>query len=255
MNLLSTIEKDIIKQELDSYILNNGENEESIICSLVYKFAKKLPYSMDYLDENFIPGDFLNVIPTQKNNAIFKYYDNIYGQMIGWGDSLKSGVLLQVCAIFQKMLCGNIPHDYELKDDDYINLGINNMTSNQEYNYRLFELLKKLPEYYNRVNTSSNQEERRNTLDEIYTLMKNQVGQKIGGFRQTEVNGDVVSVKEVKATTNWEPYRDLEMIYCFSNIDGYGMDCSELINKIIEMSNIPNNYLKDEKVKQLQKEN
>ena len=255
MNLLSTVKNDIIKKELENYILNNNENEENIICSLVYKFARKLPYSMDYLDENFIPGDFLNVTPTQKNNRIFKYYNNIYGQMIDWGDSLKSGVLLQVCVIFQKMLCGIVPHDYELKDEDFSNLGISNMTSNQEYNYNLFETLKKLPEYYTIVNASSNIEDRRKALDEIYLLMKNQIGQKVGGMRRTEVNGSIIKIQESKAITNWSPYRDLEMLYCFSNIDGYGMDCSELINKIMEISNIPNNHLKEKKVKLIKKEN
>ena len=45
------------------------------------------------------------------------------------------------------------------------------------------------------------------------------------------------------------------MLYCFSNIDSYGMDCSELLNKIVEISNIPNNHLKEEKVKLIKKEN
>ena len=255
MNLLSTVKNDLVKKKFENYISNNNENEENIICSIVYKFARNLPYSMDYMDENFIPGDFLNVIPTQKNNIIFKYYDNMYSQMINWGDTLKSGVLLQVCFIFQKMLCGIIPHDYELKDEDFINLDIINMTSNQEYNYNLFETLKKLPEYYTIVTASSNIEDRRKSLDEIYLLMKKQIGQKVGGLRRTEVNGSVTQIQESKATTNWSPYRDLEMLYCFSNIDVYGIDCSELINGIMEISNIPNNYLKDEKVKLIKKEN
>ena len=32
----------------------NGKQEDDVICSMVYNFAKKLPYSMDYLDRKSV---------------------------------------------------------------------------------------------------------------------------------------------------------------------------------------------------------
>ena len=41
----------------------NQISEDEVICSIVYEFASKLPYSMDYMDKDFVPGIFLNVAP------------------------------------------------------------------------------------------------------------------------------------------------------------------------------------------------
>ena len=199
---------------------------------MAYKFSKKLPYSMDYKDEDYIPGDFLNFASTSKNNSIFKYHDNLYSKMVSWSDTFKSGILIQICLIFQKMLLEEFPNDYELKEEDYYNWGINNMTNQEDYNRCFFEILKDLPEYYKRVNNTSNQEERRQVLDEIYKILKDKVGNKVGGYRKTESYGDIEKVTESKATINWSPHRDLEMLYYFNNMDCYDVDCNQLINNL-----------------------
>lgn len=232
MNLLNVVNNLEIRTELESFILNKAMDEEKIICSIVYKFAKKLPYSMDYKDENFIPCDFFNFTSTIKNNSIFKYHDNLYSKMISWSDTFKSGILIQICLIFQKMLLEKFPNDYKLTEDDYYNLGINNMTDQEEYNRYFFEILKELPEYYKRVNDKSNQEERREVLDELYIVLKEKVGNKVGGYRKTESYGNVEKITESKATINWSPYRDLEMLYYFNNMDCYDVDCNQFINNI-----------------------
>lgn len=68
---------------------------------------------MDYLDKDYVLGDFLNLGVPNSERGLFKWYDSIYKKMIDWGDSLKSGVLLQACLIFQKMLMGQFPNDYK----------------------------------------------------------------------------------------------------------------------------------------------
>lgn len=104
MELMNTNKNDLLQEKLKIFALEKHKTLEDIICSIVYEFAIKLPYSMDYLDEKYVAGDFLNIGVPNSKNSIFKYYDSIYQKMIEWGDSLKSGVLLQACLIFQKML-------------------------------------------------------------------------------------------------------------------------------------------------------
>lgn len=94
--------------EVNSLMSQNGKQVDDMICSMVYMFAKGLPYSMDYLDEEFVFGDFINYIPSNSSKYLFKYYGNIYNKMINWSDTLVSGIQLQVCNIFQKLLLWNI---------------------------------------------------------------------------------------------------------------------------------------------------
>lgn len=232
MKMLSIIENTELKTDFDNFILSNGVNEEDVICAMTYKFAKKLPYSMDYKDEDYVPGDFLNFTSSIKRNSIFKYHNNIYSKMVDWSDSFKSGILLQICLIFQKMLMNEFPNDYILSEEDYYNWEINNMTSNETYNHCFFEILKELPDYYKKVNDAWDQTGRREILDEIYQNIKNKIGQKVGGYKKTEVDGNIEKVTESPATVNMAPYRDLEMVYYFANIDCYDTNCSPLIDDL-----------------------
>ena len=232
MELMNINKNNQIQEELENFAIDKKETLEDIICSIVYEFAIKLPYSMDYLDEKYVSGDFLNIGVPNSNNVIFKYYDSIYKKMIDWGDSLKSGVLLQACLIFQKMLMNQFPNNYVLSEDDYYNLGINNMTSSEKYNYDLFEILKLLPEYYKRINSANNKEDRRRILEEVYKDMQNRIGQKVGGYRKRETVGNVEMTQHHPATINWCPYQDLRMVYYFHHIENYGIDCTPLFESI-----------------------
>lgn len=221
-----------IEVKLNEYVATKQENEEVIICSMAYQFAKKLPYSMDYCDEDFVPGDFINLDSTAKKNQIFKYYDSVYSRMIDWGDSRKSAILLQVCFIFQKMLLNEFPNDYTLNDEDYYNLGIDSMTQNEDYNKSFFQILKQLPKYYKKMSLISNQLERRKFIYDMYTDIQNSIGQKIGGFKRTDIFADTIVTTETKPSINWSPVRDLEMVYYFDGINEYGANCNQLINEI-----------------------
>lgn len=233
MELINVNKNNLLQEELKNFAIEKQEPLDDIICSVVYEFAVKLPYSMDYLDEQYVAGDFLNVGVPNSKNSIFKYYDSIYKKMIDWGDSLKSGVLLQACLIFQKMLMHEFPNNYVLNEDDYYNLGINNMTSSEKYNHDLFEILKELPEYYKKVNLANSKEDRRRIVEEVYKDMQNTIGQKVGGYRKTERIDDVEITQHRPATINWSPYQDLKMVYYFDHIENYGIDCT-LLNKSIE---------------------
>lgn len=131
---------------------------------------------------------------------------------------------------------GEFPNNYHLSEDDYHNLGIAEMTSDEEYNRYLFEMLEMLPEYCAKVNSVSG-DERRKILDEIYAVMLDRVGQKIGGFGRESVNGDVISVQEYKATIRLFPHRDLDMLYYFNNIR-FGFGVRTLINEINKEFNV-----------------
>jgi len=232
MELLNIIKNDELQDKLIKYSLENKIDEEKIICSLVYKFAKNLPYSMDYKDEKYVPVDIYNFSSSIKNNSIFKYHDSLYKKLISWGDSFKSGILLQVCFIFQKMLNNEFPNNYKLDEQYYYNWGINNMTENEQYNRCFFEILNTLPTYYKMINSTESQIERRQILDKIYMIIKNKIGQKVGGYKITEVIGNVEKIKEFEPTINWSPYRDLEMVYSFEYMNCYDINCEEFINDV-----------------------
>lgn len=231
MKMLSVINNDEIKNELKEFGEKNQISEDEVICSIVYEFAKKLPYSMDYMDKDFVPGIFLNVSPANPNKRIFKDYSSLYYKMINWGDTKKSGILLQICNIFQAMLMGQFPDNYQLTEEDFHNSGINQMTSDDEYNQFLFEILQMLPQYCLKLNSTQNIDERRKILDDIYMIILDRVGQKIGGFRRTSVDGNVISVQENKATIRLFPHRDLDMLYYFEGIE-FGFGVRNLIDNI-----------------------
>lgn len=231
MKTLNTNNNDEIRNELKNFGEINQISDDEVICSIVYEFASKLPYSMDYIDKDFVPGLFLNVSPMNPSKWIFKEYNSLYQKMITWSDTRKSGILLQICVIFQAMLIGQFSNNYQLTEEDFHNLGINQMTSDDEYNRFLFETLEMLPEYCMKLNSTKTTDERRKMLDDIYTTILDRVGQKIGGFRKTSIDGNIISVQEHKATIRLFPHRDLEMLYYFEGIR-FGYDVGNLINNI-----------------------
>ena len=124
-----------------------------------------------------------------------------------------------------------ISYVYKLNEDDFYNLGFSEMTSDEEYNRYLFETLEILPEYVSRLNNITEVEERREVLDEIYSVILNRVGQRIGGFRRTSVDGDIITVQEHKPTIVLRPHRDLDMLYYFEHIN-YGFGIRTLIDEM-----------------------
>ena len=235
MKMLSVINNDEIRNELKKFGEKNRISDDEVICSIVYEFASKLPYSMDYMDKDFVPGIFLNVAPVNPSKWIFKDYSSLYNKMINWGDTKKSGILLQICNIFQAMLMGQFPSNYQLTEEDFHNLGIDQMTSDNEYNRFLFETLEMLPQYCLKLNSTQNSDERRKILDDIYKVILDRVGQKVAGFKRTSVDGDIISVQEHKATIRLLPHRDLDMLYSNERIKfGFGVrDLVDNINKKI----------------------
>ena len=114
MKMLNLINNNEIKNQLQKFGETNKITEDEVICSIVYEFASKLPYSMDYQDKEFVPGIFLNISPVNSSKWIFKDHPSLYYKMINWGDTLKSGILLQVCFIFQLMIMGEFPNNYQI---------------------------------------------------------------------------------------------------------------------------------------------
>ena len=100
MDMLNVIRDNEIQNKMKKFALDNRISQDEVICSIVYEFASKLPYSIDYMDKDFVPGIFLNVGPVNPEKGIFKYSSSLYDKMVNWGDTLKSGILLQLCFIF-----------------------------------------------------------------------------------------------------------------------------------------------------------
>jgi len=219
--------------KIHNLILQNEKREDDIICSMVYKFAKNLPYSMDYLDEKFILGDFINYIPNSSNKYLFKDYGNIYSKMINWNDTLVSAIQLQVCNVFQKMLLSNISGSYILSDNDYYNYGFDRLTSMEYYNKSIFNLLRRLPEYVKMVNSYDCTEDRRKKLEEVYGYIWQVTNYVIRDSKDKVISKDVfVPGKLMGYHHMWKPFQDLEMMFYFERIENYNLDCDALINYI-----------------------
>ena len=206
----------------------------SLHISMVFGFAKHLPYSMDIKQEEYVPGDFLNLEPYDVDeNSWFKYNDRrtIYNAMVHWGDTFKSGVLLQVCFIFQQMLLGNIPADFKIGEEDYELLGINKLTNNV-YNRNFFEILSMLPAFYQNVISTSNNDERRKKLDEMYAQVRDKIENRVGGYCKRDSEGNVIEQHE--ARFQCEAYKDIDMFAYFNYItyfDGLNLDITRIIKE------------------------
>ena len=163
--------------------------------SMVYGFAKHLPYSMDIEQPEYVPADFYNMEPLDvETNGFFKWEDRrtFFNSMVRWGDTFRTGMLLQMCVIFQKMLLGQFPHDFELKASDFEDWGIDEMTSDKDYNRKFFETLKSLPRYYQMVVNAPTNEERRKCLDNVYVEIMQRISARYGGFRKTDADGKII---------------------------------------------------------------
>lgn len=226
--VLKQYDKDLQSYEINwiDKIINDGNRcryynnpSRSFYTSMVYGFARHLPYSMDIEQPEYVPADFLNMMPFDvEENAWFKYEDRrtYFNAMIHWGDTFKTGMLLQMCALFQKMLLGYFPTNFELTEEDYHGWGIDEMTNNKEYNRCFFETLKSLPDYYKRVIASRDNVERRKVLEAIYAEMMQRISARYGGVKVIGSNGEVV--KESKGVIPIRPHADIEMIVHWDNL-------------------------------------
>lgn len=191
----------------------------SLYTSMVYGFANHLPYSMDIEQPEYVPADFLNILPQDvEENQWFKYNDRrtFFNAMISWGDSFKSGMLLQMCNVFQKMLLGQFPTDFVLQEEDFTEWGINAMTNNNEYNRCFFETLKSLPDHYLKVTRMTNNEERRKALEDMYKEVMNNIAQRVGGIKITDVDGNII--KENEGLVSLRPHRDVELMVYWDHV-------------------------------------
>lgn len=206
----------------------------SFYASMVYGFANHLPYSMDIMQPEYVPADFLNMSPFDVDtNPCFKFEDrrNFFNSLVRWGDTFKTGMLLQFCNIFQKMLLGQFPVDYEISKEYYYIWGVDKLTKDEEYNRYFFETLKSLPNYYDKVEGTKNNEERRCALEEMYSSIMAKISARYGGFKQTDCNGTVV--RETKGVLQIKPSRDIEMFLYWDNVvyhDGIESVISEIKN-------------------------
>lgn len=191
----------------------------SLYTSMVYGFANKLPYSMDIEQPEYVPADFLNMVPNDAlENDWFKWEDRrtFFNAMTRWGDTFKSGMLLQMCNIFQKMILGQFPTDFALTEEDYTSWGIDLMTNDQEYNRCFFETLKSLPDWYQKLLSSANNEERRSVLDMLYSDIMNKISARYDSFKEVDTNGSTIT--EYKGIFPIDPSSDVSLLVNWENV-------------------------------------
>ena len=191
----------------------------SLFTSMVYGFASHLPYSMDIEQPEYVPADFLNILPHDvEENEWFMYADRrtFFNAMVSWGDTFKSGMLLQMCNIFQKMILGQFPTDFVLQEEDFTEWGISTMTTNNEYNRCFFETLKSLPSYYLKVTGATNNEDRRKALEDMYKVVMNNIAQRVGGIKITDADGTII--RENEGLVSLRPHRDVEMMVYWERV-------------------------------------
>lgn len=195
------------------YLKDDYQNPTlSLYTSMVYGFANHLPYSMDIEQPEYVPADFLNMIPNDvEENNWFKWDDRrtYFNAMVHWGDTFKSGMLLQMCNLFQKMILGQFPNNFVLTEDDYTSLGIDVMTKDQEYNRCFFETLKALPDWYQKLSAATDNDERRSILEAMYADIMSKISARYGSFKETDGNGN--TVRESKGTISIRPSDDVSM--------------------------------------------
>lgn len=201
------------------YRSDYGNPSLSLYTSMVYGFANHLPYSMDIEQPEYVPADFLNMLPYDvEENQWFKYSDRrtFFNAMVCYGDAFKSGILLQMCNVFQKMLLGQFPTDFVLREEDFSGWGIDTLSKDDEYNRCFFETLKSLPDHYLKVTRTTNNEDRRKALEDMYNEVMNNIANRVGGIKITGADGTII--RENKGFVSLRPDRDVEMMIHWDDV-------------------------------------
>ena len=148
--------------------------DEELCAAMSYNFACSLPESMDYCDEKFVIGNFINIIPINRESHLFECYDTIYKGLLNFDKTRKDAIVIRICNIFQNMLIYGVDIN-EFDDDDYIGYGFDKLTKDKEENLRIFLMLKDLPRYVNMINNNLNTSGRRWLLFCVYKYIYSSV--------------------------------------------------------------------------------
>ena len=206
----------------------------SLYTSMVYAFAKHLPYSMDIEQPEYVPADFLDMTPHDVDENIWFKWENrrtFFNSLIRWPDTRRTGLILKMCFLFQKMILGEFPVNFKLKEEDYVNMGIDVMTDDFEYNRAFFETLKSLPDHYKKLNSSTDNSKRRKVLEEMYENIINTMTARYGSLRITDEHGNVV--RESKGVAPIRPHSDIVMLVYWDYVT-YHDGIPSIIEKIKE---------------------
>lgn len=142
----------------------------SFYLSMVAAFVKKLPYSIDKeQNDDYVPGLFFNKLPIVKNDFSFFRFpqnQNIYAAMTNCLGAIPiAGIIIQICTIFQRMILGELPPDYDSIKREFQELDNTNIYS--KYQEKINNLLWTVVCYYN-ILCISDAEERRSILEQFY---------------------------------------------------------------------------------------
>ncbi len=224
-------------------------NEDKVILSMVERFVNNLPYSMDAKQKEYTPADFLYMAPTKKpEKGFFKWEDSVYSKLANKSDTRKSAIIIQLCALFQKMLQEEFPHDYQLTTyEDWEASSMPNLNE-REYNMRFFEILKSLPTYYDKMQKACTTNERRTILNELYKQIEDQLANRLGGLTIHKENGTVTHHEGSVICT---PTQDLKKMYHLNYIET--LNSSHLDPLVGELKSIAEQRIDQTQIELIQK--
>ncbi len=185
--------------------LNSSNLSLSFNTSMVYVFAKNLPYSIDIEQLEYVPADFLNFMPYDEENRWFKHSDSktYFSVLVRQSETFKTAMFLQVCFIFQKMLLGEFPSPNDLTEDSFYDFGFDNLTINQFYNRCFFDIICCLSYFYSKIESCNNYLERRKVLEEFYFKIMSKVSQMFtNSFGIVNIN----PVRDIERFINFDVY-------------------------------------------------
>lgn len=179
--------KDVDKNQ--NIVTIDNDISVDLICSSVLSFVKKLPYSIDPMNKDFVPGFLFNIIPNDSQNySAFQHsnYETLFSIMKNWRDSRKAAYSIQICLMLQLMLIND--KKLSLKIEENIVYGLSIGDSNI-----LKNTLNKLNYYYELIKNSGTEEKRTKCIEEFYQILKSNY-------------------------SNCSAYNDLKMFYYFFNL-------------------------------------
>lgn len=190
--MISSNDSRLIDRNVHNRLIDIDISNQLIFDS-VYTFVKKLPYSMDPKNAEYIPADLYNHFPISGNVLKRSLSDmenvSLFLELQTWGDTRRTSYVVQLCYIFQQMLKYNLDLRDIIGENTFEIWGVI-----PEYQKMINDILKTFPMYYDKIQKSLDEHMRNEYLEQVYEEIK-------------------------KAFNRFSPKSDLEMFYYFNNVE------------------------------------
>ncbi len=174
-------ESELVRDLSNRYKNNlNYDPTSSFYISIISSFVEDFPYSMDPMQkDSYIPlALFYNKKPSIINQrSFFRYSDSktLYKALTSNYSLTSTGVAIQLCAIFQRVLLGEIEPTEKAMLDEFLALDCTD-TYKRDYNDTIHGIINIMVSEFGNITDAKTMEERRSSLDKIYLQIINIVG-------------------------------------------------------------------------------